>query len=600
MKKLEYATIAWDNDLPSSIQYQDIYHSRETFAQSKHIFLGLNDLAERFSLAKDTFVIAETGFGFGFNFLYATSLFLKHAHSPSAHLHYISCDIAPTSPKDLQRFWSKISAFDKELVKKLLDFYPAPHIGWIRIAFTPNVTLSLYWGEGASAISDIAATSIVVNAWFLDGFSPSKNPELWTFDLIADIARCCGKDSTLATFTVARSVINNLTNNQFEVEKHICPVTHKQITKGIYTQNKIARSLQDQSKSIGIIGAGLAGSTLAKALSKRHRDNITIVDSSLETPPTSFNNPFALFHPKYPAPTSHFAHFAHLAYHYSSSWLPLLPYFKATGVTHIFNEKQSIQLSKAYNYWRPMYPNLLEKTHSPVLSPHHSEECAYYPQAGWIDCQKLSNHFTESTCYLKRTVHSIKHIDNCWHIFDEDGRLIHAFDILIVAAGHGSEQILKNIAPLSFTKTAGSVHRVSLPPLFETKTFTYSGSFIPMSDNSWVVGSSYEHPSSPESQKNNLLRASIAIKALTNVKVSVEGEKVFSSFRCGTRDRMPCIGEVKKNLYVSSGFGSHGLAYSPIASEIIADIIMDENLLFPSVAPIINPLRLAAESLTVR
>lgn len=211
---LQTADLAWENTgNPTSRAYGDVYFSRENgLAETRHVFLQGNRLEERFAAA-DRFVIAETGFGTGLNFLAAKDLFERIAPS-SAGLHFLSVEKYPLRREDMRRaldVFPETAAHADAMVPKLPEAAPGFH----RVHFG-RVTLTLLYGDAMEVLPQLEAT---VDAWFLDGFAPAKNPGLWQTEIYAQLARLSAPRATVATFTVAGAVRRGLREAGFSVRK---------------------------------------------------------------------------------------------------------------------------------------------------------------------------------------------------------------------------------------------------------------------------------------------------------------------------------------------------------------------------------------------
>jgi tRNA 5-methylaminomethyl-2-thiouridine biosynthesis bifunctional protein len=161
---------------PFSLTYDDMYHSAYGAAdQARHVFLGGNGLPERWQ-GKDRFVILETGFGLGLNFL-ATWQAWRNDPQRCRRLHFVSLEKHPFSLADLklaQQAWPEFADLAAELQMKWPALTPGVH----RLHLAGGqLVLTLYFGDATTQLRAVDAT---VDAFFLDGFSPTKNPELWT------------------------------------------------------------------------------------------------------------------------------------------------------------------------------------------------------------------------------------------------------------------------------------------------------------------------------------------------------------------------------------------------------------------------------------
>lgn len=177
-----------------------------------------NHLAERW-LDSDlqTFSIAETGFGTGLNFLCAVNIWLSTSPM-NAKLHYISAEKYPLSLQDLRtalNLWPQL----KTVIEPLLAQYDNLINGANTILLYDNrVQLSLLIGDATACFSKVTSQ---VDAWFLDGFAPAKNPDMWQTELYQQMARLSNASTTFATFTSAGDVRRGLMSAGFNVHKRI-------------------------------------------------------------------------------------------------------------------------------------------------------------------------------------------------------------------------------------------------------------------------------------------------------------------------------------------------------------------------------------------
>ena len=195
------AQIDWDEQgRPHSRVFDDVYFSDKSgLEETRYVFIEQNALSERFSALpiNGHLVIGETGFGTGPNFLCAWQLFDQCAPS-SARLHFISAEKYPLSREDLEKalaLWPELAAYSEQLMAA----YVAIHPGFQTLTLANGrVTLTLLIGDAQEHLAQLDAH---IDAWFLDGFAPAKNPDMWTPELFAQLARLAAPDATISTFT---------------------------------------------------------------------------------------------------------------------------------------------------------------------------------------------------------------------------------------------------------------------------------------------------------------------------------------------------------------------------------------------------------------
>ncbi len=316
-----------DNGQLLSSTYDDIYFSTENgLEESRYVFIQNNQLEKRFRQlpAGDMFVIAETGFGTGLNFLATSQLWQKMANKHS-HLHFISVEKFPLQKNIIQQALQCWPELD-ELRQALLDQYPTTIKGIHRITLQHNITLTLIVDDATTGLQQLVASPIRndyiptsykdahqqrqwqgVDAWFLDGFAPGKNPDMWTPELFTTMARLSKRETTFATFTAAGVVKRSLTTAGFLLKKVSGYGRKREMLIGHYSiENKKAASQQsltqetsipkkpnrysatpwplihdyarhyglentcpEKNKTIAIIGGGIAGCHTAYALANK-------------------------------------------------------------------------------------------------------------------------------------------------------------------------------------------------------------------------------------------------------------------------------------------------------------------------------------------
>lgn len=203
---------------PYSIIFDDVYYSSDNgLLETDYVFLQGNQLKQRWqTLSINSFTIIETGFGTGLNFLCAAQLWLQIAPQ-NAILHFISTEKHPLTLQDMTaalQAWPELN----HLIQPFLAQYKAavmPAVNCIYL-FDNRVRLSLLIGDATDSLSK---TTTPADAWFLDGFSPAKNPDMWQPALFAQMARLSKTDTTFATFTSAGAVKRGLQTAGFEVNK---------------------------------------------------------------------------------------------------------------------------------------------------------------------------------------------------------------------------------------------------------------------------------------------------------------------------------------------------------------------------------------------
>ncbi|MGF1719676.1 bifunctional tRNA (5-methylaminomethyl-2-thiouridine)(34)-methyltransferase MnmD/FAD-dependent 5-carboxymethylaminomethyl-2-thiouridine(34) oxidoreductase MnmC [Vibrio kyushuensis] len=311
MTSITNAQIAWnETGTPVSDQFDDVYFSNANgLEESRYVFLDQNHLEQRWSRSQERrFVIAETGFGTGLNFLAAWERFdTFKANNPTAtlqELHFISFEKFPISLEDLKKAhhaWPELA----EYAEKLQLHYPIALPECHRIILDDGaITLDLWFGDIKDCMPLVPTPAKgIVDAWFLDGFAPSKNPEMWNQNLFNGMAQLAKQECTCATFTAAGFVRRGLIEAGFEMKKVKGFATKREMiagsltSKNIHTNIKPWFALSDAvaTNDIAIIGGGIASTALAKTLTRRGKSITLYCEHHKAAGNASGNNQGAIY-----------------------------------------------------------------------------------------------------------------------------------------------------------------------------------------------------------------------------------------------------------------------------------------------------------------
>lgn len=294
--------INWNIDgTPIAAEYDDIYFSVEDgLEESRAVFLQACELPNRWRNRRN-FTIAETGFGTGLNFLAAWQAWDQSEKRDNAWLDFVSFEGHPLHQRDAKRalsHWPELQRFSNQLIKD----WPHPARGTRRIIWPAhNIRLTLYVDDIQTALPQ---ASFKADAWFLDGFSPAKNETMWGDWIYPLIAERSAAGARLGTFTVAGQVRRGLQGAGFDVTK--APghgrkrerLEAEYMSAPEYVSDIFATGAEPTPpKRVAIIGAGIAGASVALALS-RFGAEITVFDSHDTIANGASGNPLALLMPR--------------------------------------------------------------------------------------------------------------------------------------------------------------------------------------------------------------------------------------------------------------------------------------------------------------
>lgn len=287
--RIENAILDWnETGSPLSTEFDDIYFSNhDGLEEARYVFIKQNGLPKRWhDFDRRRFVVAETGFGTGLNFLALWQTFKafreQHPDATVKELHFISFEKSPLTQQDLlkvHQVWPELAEF----AQKLTQHYPPAVADCHRIVLEDGmITLDLWFGDINDCLPQVWVDNEgIVDAWFLDGFAPKKNPAMWSQNLFNGMANMARSGCTVSTFTADSSVHQGLNDAGFDIKKAKGFGINPPMTVGTVTKNHqqanfkpwFARSPQQAPQSepsdIAIIGGGVASATTAISLIRR-------------------------------------------------------------------------------------------------------------------------------------------------------------------------------------------------------------------------------------------------------------------------------------------------------------------------------------------
>ncbi|MCI4644460.1 MAG: FAD-dependent 5-carboxymethylaminomethyl-2-thiouridine(34) oxidoreductase MnmC [Hyphomonadaceae bacterium] len=293
--------LEWKPDgTPVARGFGDVYFSTaDGLEETRAVFLKGCGLPERWA-GRETFLVAETGFGTGLNFLALWQLWRAHRPSPTARLHFVSFEGFPLHREDAARAlsaWPELAG----LSTRLLARWPHRARGVRRLDWPEDgLTLTLHVDEISRALP---ASRFTADAWFLDGFSPSRNEAMWGDALYPEIAARSASGAVAASFTVARAVRDGLSAAGFEVSKQPGFGRKRDRLEAVFRGQPEwrpdlygLRCARTPPGRIAISGAGIAGASIAHALARRGAD-VTLFDPNGAASGAS-GNPLGLVMPR--------------------------------------------------------------------------------------------------------------------------------------------------------------------------------------------------------------------------------------------------------------------------------------------------------------
>ncbi|MDO6564005.1 bifunctional tRNA (5-methylaminomethyl-2-thiouridine)(34)-methyltransferase MnmD/FAD-dependent 5-carboxymethylaminomethyl-2-thiouridine(34) oxidoreductase MnmC [Amphritea sp. 1_MG-2023] len=656
MKKTTQATIIWNDHLPYSVQHEDIYFSTENgLEETNHVFLESNQLRERFATA-DSFTIAETGFGTGLNFLATWQLFREQAPA-SARLHFVSVEKYPIATDDLIKalaLWPALSMFSEQLIVQ----YPSPVPGFHQLSFDQGrVTLTLMLGDAVDCYRQLDA---IVDAWFFDGFTPFRNPDMWRPELFEQVGRLSQQGTTFSTFTCAGVARRGLRDVGFNVETVTGFGRKREMLIGTFTAQEpmnVAAPLSPAwfelpnkhsgDKTALIIGAGIAGCATAYALAKRGW-KVTLVDKNPQIAAEgSGNHQGALYAklPIEPIPASRF----HLSgFLYSSRLLQQ----SLADRADIWSPCGLLQLA-AHEKERVKHEKLAASSHYPASVVRYVEQAEatdiagtavnnsglFFPEAGWVSPPRLCRWLSEQPNITVMTHTEIVRLEQQkegWQGHTRQGDVLTAAVTVIAAAANSVSFEQSHHLPLQNIRGQVSITapQANIEPL--NTVLCSEGYISPSQQGRFCFGATFdlkdEKTDIRESgHQHNLQKITDMAPRLGDALAHYHTQHHLAGrvgFRCVSPDKLPMIGPVPidtdfiahyarlrhdaktpintppshyPGLFANLAHGSKGLISGLISGELIAAMLEHEPLpLEKELVDKLNPARFIIKNLIRR
>ncbi|WP_421306066.1 bifunctional tRNA (5-methylaminomethyl-2-thiouridine)(34)-methyltransferase MnmD/FAD-dependent 5-carboxymethylaminomethyl-2-thiouridine(34) oxidoreductase MnmC [Aeromonas veronii] len=633
---LHHARLDWNEaGTPVSSDFGDVYFSNDNgLGETRYVFLQQNRLPARFSHHdSDSFVIGETGFGTGLNFLATMQAFLEQAPQSGngSRLHFISFEKYPLTQDDLRKAlaaWPELGHLSQDLVAQ----WPLPVSGCHRLHFAGGrIRLDLWFGDIKDMLPQVPHRAEgLVDAWYLDGFSPAKNPEMWTQDLFEGLARLARPDCSIATFTCAGFVRRGLIAAGFAMKKVKGHGSKREMLVGDRTDKLPQQTIAPwyarpagRAGEVVIIGGGIASAMTALSLVERGR-KVTLLCADGDPATGASGNRQGAIYPLLNGEHDALSRFYSLAFGYARQRLLALAErhpiaFELCGVTQLgYDDKSAAKLAKMNQGLFPselMHPLSTAEVEQVVGLPcGHSG--VSYPLGGWLcpaDLTRAALKEAQASGLLQVEYHTqvvtIAEQTDAWHIESQDGRHWQAPN-LVVAAGHQLPALLP-FAELPLYPVRGQVSHVptsaSLSRL--NTVLCYDGYLTPMHNDQHCIGASYGRNQSSlefraEEQIQNQVRLQACLPEQTwPAEVDVSGNEARVGVRCASRDHLPVVGPVARlqgladhyaqlqhdqhnaqplplhpGLYVLGALGSRGLCSAPLCGELLASEICGDPL----------------------
>ena len=642
MFTIQHAKIHFNQEnTPVSDKFDDVYFSNQDgLAETHYVFLEGNQLWERWVNYQEAhFVIAETGFGTGLNFFAVTTLFRefrqKYPDSPLKRLYFISFEKYPLLLDALQQAHLAYPQFS-HLAQHLQQHWLNPIQGCYRFHFD-ETTLDLWFGDVAENLPQLGDyMNSKIDAWFLDGFAPSKNPDMWNEQLYQQMFRFTKPQGTFATFTAASAVRKGLENAGFNIKKRKGFGKKRECLSGQKTHEKptalSAPWFQGQpanlkEQDIAIIGGGIASLCTAISLVKRGA-KITIYCEDEQTALNASGNKQGAFYPQLSDDNERNIRFYIHAFAYGHQFLQwaiqqqIKFEHEFCGVALCaYNEKAESKLNKIAKLNLPsdLYQSLNQTELSEKVGLPLPFRGGFIPQGAWLAPRQLVQHtfaFLEKQGVQIKTlqkVTALSQTENGWQITTAENKTF-CHEVVVLANGHKLTDF-EQTQKLPLYPVRGQVSQIPTSAnLLKLKTvLCYDGYLTPVDQAkaSHCIGASHVRDNATREfslteQQENQQKIQQNIPEEWTKEVDTSGNLARIGVRCSVRDLTPMMGAVPHfsaqqtqyqnlfnlrrrkqpieqaenypNLYLIGALGSRGLTSAPFLGETLASLIYGEPL----------------------
>jgi len=565
------ANLSWDHDTPVADTYGDSYFTRHQGpAETHYVFVQGNQLEQRFQQLPSNgfFVVGETGFGTGLNFLTTAHMFLQRAPK-GARLHFISTEKHPFSRADLhaaQAHWPELAY----LAAPLQQHLPEPTPGFHRRYFAAGrIALTLIYADVEEGLQQLVGQ---VDAWFLDGFAPAKNPSMWQPSLFAQLAQHSAPGATLATFTAAGFVRRGLIAAGFAMYKRKGFAMKRDMLVGA-----LPGSWRPQHRPLGTVavaGAGLAGATCARFLAEQGWQ-VHVYDPEGIANKASGNLAGVLYATPSKVNSAQNLFYQH-GYLHALYWLKRLnfPHSASQGQLNgvhyqLANPRQKEKITAAIG--SPLWPATMLQA--------LSDEQVVLPLSGYISpvswCQHLLQH--PNIQLAKHAITTQQYNGSTWQL--PLGTARH----LVLANSFAAQAFTEPTLPLRPQR--GQVTYVAATKASQQwqQAWCHRGYLTPSMQGLHCMGATFARtheqptPTAADNVHNSQeLRDNLPQHwhALGGEQLVVAGSRV--EYRCQTPDYVPVVGAISPHLFINVGHGSRGLTHTPLSAELIGALLTGE------------------------
>ncbi len=565
-----------------SSKFNDIYFSTENgLAESQHTFIHGTGLRER--LAEDgNLIIAETGFGTGLNFLAVVAEVIRQKSRKK--IDFISVE---GCPPDKQQVAAALDAFPElnNISRNLLQQWPRRWLGVHHLSFLDGqISLHLHYGQAEQVLPTLDFSA---NIWFLDGFAPAKNPEVWSSEVIQEIARLSSHNARLATFTVASSVRSSLTDAGFDCTKTAGFGRKRDMLTASYMKG-FATAEKALPHKVMVIGGGIAGCAVAGGLKAAGLEAM-ILDAAPQTGAGASGNPAGIVVPFLSVGDMIAARLSISCLADTRAFLDTNNLVYSEGVISLdYDQRKSSRQKKIAEQGFPT-DLAIYKTADDLTA-----RCGLQVRSGGllfetgavIQPQQLCSHLAEGVeRVFSAEVRFISGEQGAWAVHCADGLSFKA-EHIVLCMGADLPLLLEAIGYDLGMYQVTSGQLSILPKTTELAALqialNYSGYTTPLIEGRQYSGAGFEPTADTAvSQKAHLHNLELMPVELRQLAGQPSGWQGRTSRRLAYPDRLPLAGKITPGLSVVSALGARGLTLARLIGKSVAHEIAGR----PSILP---------------
>lgn len=538
---------AFEDGILVSKRFDDIYATREgALEQARSVFLTGCGLPERWR-GRSEFTVAELGFGTGLNQLALLDLWAKQA-PPGARLRLFSAEAFLLDRADAAQ---ALAAYPElqPLAALLLAQWPQQREGVVRIDFPDHrATLDLFLMEATTALRQWQGRA---DAWFLDGFAPAKNPDMWSVDLLQLVGARSQPGAHAATWSVAGAVRAGLQAAGFAIERKAGFGSKRQRLEAVRPGDVTER----QPLRVAILGAGIAGASLARAFCAAG-----VAPRLFASGPMASANPAALIMPRLASASA------------VASRLHAQAFQRAV---HLIRREapEAILDSGAFQHLK----------REEVARAAATIDSGLFAQGSlsiddgrlWVRDGLVVSPARLRAAWLPKVeilpISRLRQEGDGWWLEAEDGGHQGPFDAVVLAAGYGT----KALSGLPLRAIRGQVTTAAVP--LNGPAESWGGYLIP-TEAGLLFGATHGR-----NDADGSVRASdeaVNLAALQQHKPQVAAQLAgqpltsFAGVRAATGYNQPVATELQPGLYALTGLAGRGFSLAPLLAEHVAALAL--------------------------